>query len=277
MKNVSNIATLNKLTGKLGFKVSRFKEVIKKTVPHKHDDYYELIFLREGEGFHQIEHAEYQVAPPEIYFLKPGQMHYWQFTSIPGGMVILFRDSFFDVMKEPGIVDLYRHLSEHTRLTLPEGLYPGTLLDLLLEEYRKDASPDSHVVHGLMRALLGKMAEWAGAGNNLSVNAPSLFDRFRQLLAKHSPGIRKVAGYASMLHTTPQNLNTICRKHSGQSAGELIQAQVLLEAKRYLLHTSNTVNEIAAILRFSDTSNFVKFFRRSEGTTPARFRQQYFH
>lgn len=276
MKKGSHIATLNKLTGTLEFKVSRFKEVIKKTVPHKHDDYFELIFLREGEGFHRIENMEYQVAPPEIYFLKPGQMHYWQFTAIPRGMVILFRDSFFDALKEPEIVELYRQLSENTRIAMPEGLYPGVLLELLLEEYRKDTPPMPHVVHGLMRALLGKMEEWAGNRNSVQASPPLLFDRFMQLLTKHSPEMRKVTGYASMLYTTPQNLNALCRKHSGQSAGELIQAQVLLEAKRYLLHTDNTVNEIAAMLGFSDNSNFVKFFKRAEGTTPVRFRKQYF-
>jgi AraC family transcriptional regulator, transcriptional activator of pobA len=79
------IDTKNKLDGGLTFKISRFKEQIKKTKPHKHDEYYELIFLQEGEGFHTIEAEKYMVAAPDFYFLKPGQLHYWQFTSIPKG------------------------------------------------------------------------------------------------------------------------------------------------------------------------------------------------
>src|SRR3989304_1135861 len=99
MKNQS-IHTKNKLDGGLRFKISRFKEKIKKTAPHKHDEYYELIFLREGEGFHWIETGKHMVSPPEFYFLKPGQLHYWQFTSVPRGFVILFKDAFFDHLKE---------------------------------------------------------------------------------------------------------------------------------------------------------------------------------
>ncbi|HAQ19884.1 MAG TPA: DNA-binding protein, partial [Prolixibacteraceae bacterium] len=44
----------------------------------------------------------------------------------------------------------------------------------------------------------------------------------------------------------------------------------------YILHTDNTVNEIAEILNFSDTSNFVKFFKKAEGVTPVQFREKYF-
>jgi quercetin dioxygenase-like cupin family protein len=44
-----------KLDQGLTLKISRFKEQIIRTKPHKHDEYYELIFLSEGEGFHTIE------------------------------------------------------------------------------------------------------------------------------------------------------------------------------------------------------------------------------
>src|SRR5690554_7008813 len=79
----------NKLEGGLTFKVSRFKEVIKKTRPHKHDAYFELVFLSEGEGFHWIEEEEFRVTALEVYLLQPGQVHYWQFTAVPKGFVVL--------------------------------------------------------------------------------------------------------------------------------------------------------------------------------------------
>jgi AraC-like DNA-binding protein len=78
----------------------------------------------------------------------------------------------------------------------------------------------------------------------------SLFDKFQHLLVKECPRLIKVNNYANLLNMTPQNLNTINRKHSGRSASELITSQVLLEAKRYILHTGNTINEISDILSF---------------------------
>jgi quercetin dioxygenase-like cupin family protein len=94
--NDKKIDIKNKLDEGLTFKISRFKEQIKKTKPHKHDEYYKLIFITEGEGFHIIESGKFMVSTPDFYFLKPGQLHYWQFTSIPKGFVMLFRNGEFN-------------------------------------------------------------------------------------------------------------------------------------------------------------------------------------
>jgi AraC family transcriptional activator of pobA len=90
------------------------------------------------------------------------------------------------------------------------------------------------------------------------------------------PGSTKVNQFASLLHITPQNLNHICRKMTGKSASELIRNEVLLEAKRYLIHTDRTVAQISDILKFNDASHFVKFFKRYTRTTPSKFRKPYF-
>jgi AraC-like DNA-binding protein len=46
----------------------------------------------------------------------------------------------------------------------------------------------------------------------------------------------------------------------------------MLEAKRQLAVTSDSVESIGLSLGFSEATNFVKFFRRVSGDTPAAFR-----
>ena len=272
--NLINIK--NKLDEGLTFKISRFKEKIKKTSPHKHDDYYELIFLNEGEGFHWIETEKYMISIPEFYFLKPGQLHYWQFTSIPKGYVILFRADFFDNLKETDIINLYRRLTDKFRVPVPDNYNPEAILNELLKEYSEPSAYSSHIIHGYLRALFAKilqLAEIQSQENNVPI---SVYEKFQDLLVKECPRLHKVNDFAGLLNTTPQNLNTVCRKHSGKSASEHITFQLLLEAKRYILHTENTINEIAYTLSFNDPSNFVKFFRKHENLTPVQFREKYF-
>lgn len=64
-----DIAVKNKLESEQLFKISRFKEVIKRTRPHKHDAYFELIYLSEGAGFHWADTQKFQITPPIIFFL----------------------------------------------------------------------------------------------------------------------------------------------------------------------------------------------------------------
>jgi AraC family transcriptional regulator, transcriptional activator of pobA len=273
---MNTIDTKNKLDEGLLFKISRFKEKIKKTSPHKHDDYYELIFISEGEGFHWIETEKYMVSTPEFYFLKPGQLHYWQFTSIPKGFVILFKAEFFDNLKETDIISLYRQLTNKFRIPVPNNYNPETMLHELLQEYSDGSAYSIHIIHGYLRALFAKMLQLAEIQSQESNVPVTIFEKFQDLLVKECPRLHKVNDFAELLNTTPQNINAICRKHSGKSASGLVSSQLLLEAKRYILHTENTINEIAYTLSFNDPSNFVKFFKKHENLTPIQFREKYF-
>lgn len=272
-----DISTKNKLDGGLLFKISRFREEIKKTTPHKHDDYFELIFLSDGQGFHWIETEGFTVSPPEFYFLKPGQLHFWQFTSVPKGFVILFNASFFDDMKEPDLVNLYRQLGGKTRIPVSGSFNPESVLSDLFDEFSAASDYSVHIIHGYLRVLFARLLQLAEIHSKASDLPATLFERFQSLLLKESPALHKVNDYARMLNTTPRVLNAVCKKHSGKSAHEHIVSQLLLEAKRYILYTENTVNEIAYLLSFNDSSNFVKFFRKNEKLTPIQFREKHFN
>lgn len=270
------IGIKNKLSEGLTFKISRFKEVIKRTVPHKHDEYYELIFLSEGEGFHCIESEKYIISSPEVYFLKPGQLHFWQFTSIPKGFVILFKVSEFDAIRENDLWEMLRSFSDIVRIGLKPAGFPQFILNEILVEFMLGAEYSREIIHGLLKALLGKLLQAAEAGAGKPGVPPSVFGKFQALLEKEGGRLHRVNEYAGLLNVTPQHLNVICRKEAGKSASEMIVAQVVLEAKRYILHTDHTINEIADMLAFSDTSNFVKFFKKMQGVTPVRFRNVFF-
>ena len=274
--NDRKIDIKNKLDEGLTFKVSRFKEQIKKTKPHKHDEYYELIFLLNGEGFHCIESEKFMVSSPDFYFLKPGQLHYWQFTSIPKGFVILFNDNEFNAINEKTLIDIVRKLIDTTRLKIQPDKFPIHLLEEIFNEFQLNTQYSKEIIHGLLKALFGKLLQ-IKADNPQNKSLPqSVYDKFVQLLVKECPQLHKVNEFADLLNITPQNLNTICRKQTSKSASEIITNQLLLEAKRYILHTDNTINEIADILSFTDASNFVKFFKKHEKITPIQFRDKHF-
>jgi AraC-like DNA-binding protein len=82
-----------------------------------------------------------------------------------------------------------------------------------------------------------------------------------------------VAYYASLLNTSPQNLNASCRKNTNLTASEVLAGYIIKEAKRLLFYTSNSISEIAFQLGFSDKSNFSKYFKRYSGVTPSEFKK----
>ena len=50
--------------------------------------------------------------------------------------------------------------------------------------------------------------------------------------------------------------------------------RLISEARRRLVYTQQTLDEIALTLGFKDTGYFCRFFKQMEGTTAGEFRQQ---
>jgi AraC family transcriptional regulator, transcriptional activator of pobA len=61
----------------------------------------------------------------------------------------------------------------------------------------------------------------------------------------------------------------------GKTVAQLIDEQIILEAKRYLLATPNQVKDIAWDLGYEDVSYFIRFFKKHTGLTPDAFRKNF--
>ncbi|MBL7932446.1 MAG: AraC family transcriptional regulator, partial [Bacteroidia bacterium] len=70
-------------------------------------------------------------------------------------------------------------------------------------------------------------------------------------------------------------LNSITKSLLGKTCSEIINEQIILEARRYLLATSNQVNQIAYQLGYEDVSYFIRFFKKHTGHSPDSFRQNF--
>ena len=100
--------------------------------------------------------------------------------------------------------------------------------------------------------------------------------RFRELIEqsyrKHPP----LEFFADRLGVTTARLNALCRAMTGKSSLALVNDRILIEAKRNLLYSDMTVGEIALSLGYADPGYFNRFFTRSVGVSPGRFRDKTF-
>jgi AraC family transcriptional regulator, transcriptional activator of pobA len=99
----------------------------------------------------------------------------------------------------------------------------------------------------------------------------SYFRKFQQNI-KISSANKSIPEFAEELHITSVHLNRICKSISGKSAIELVHQNVIIEAQKYLLHTSYSVSEIAYLLKFEYPNYFAKLFKKITGHSPSEFR-----
>lgn len=67
----------------------------------------------------------------------------------------------------------------------------------------------------------------------------------------------------------------ILKMEKGKSFSDYLEEYKLEEAKRLLLQTNMTVAEIATELNYTNAQNFIRFFSKSTGLTPGKFRKLY--
>ena len=99
---------------------------------------------------------------------------------------------------------------------------------------------------------------------------------FKNLLEEHFKDIKSVERFASMMSVSEKKLNKSTHLILGKSPKELIDERVILEAKRLLAHTGNSIKEIGFELGFEETTNFIKYFKKHVSKTPIEFRGQFY-
>src|SRR5690606_12549491 len=70
------------------------KDLINK--PHSHNFYLCVIFTK-GTGTHEIDFNSYEISPGRVFFLKPGQTHFWKFKSKPEGYIFFHSQEFYEM------------------------------------------------------------------------------------------------------------------------------------------------------------------------------------
>ncbi|HTJ13329.1 MAG TPA: helix-turn-helix transcriptional regulator [Dinghuibacter sp.] len=246
---------------------------------HKHS-FYHLLYFTQGGGEHTIDFVSFPVRPGMIYFMRPGQMHKWRFDGPVDGYVVNFSPTFFEKQGiDSAIADGFSffgteikdHVLQLSAKTQVEPLFK----DMLRETERPDALSRLRIATLLLQLFVAVQRDHfpvtlpESAGYN-----STLLHNFRELVDKHFAGLRLPKEYAAMLYITPNHLNALCKDLLGVPAGQVIRDRVMLEAKRLLSNFDLPITEVARTLNFTDSSYFIKFFKKYAGTTPDIFRKR---
>lgn len=96
--------------------------------------------------------------------------------------------------------------------------------------------------------------------------------RFWEMLATACRQHREVAFYAKALHITPYYLSQLTRRFFNDAPKTLIDRQVILEIKKELRKSHQSIQHIADTLGFVDPSYLSKYFSKHTGMGPTEYR-----
>jgi AraC-like DNA-binding protein len=150
------------------------------------------------------------------------------------------------------------------------------LLQVFVEEFKTRDHIQGEMLEMLLKRLIIKSTRLA----RQSLPDPGIRDtqldiirRFNVLVDEHFREKHKVSDYAEMLFKSPKTLSNLFKKYSEQTPLQVIHDRIALEAKRLLLYTGRTAEEITFELGFTDAAHFSRFFKRMAGVNPSDFRK----
>lgn len=241
-----------------------------------------LICVTHGACTQLVDFKPVRCEPGSLLILQPGQTHNFGHDEHWEGWIVLFRPEFLLTASAPArdlkvAVDLER-LPEHLHLRDEEWRRVADTIAQMREDTMIEAPPED--MHALLRyqlyALLSRLSIFHGrqeAHDALNSRALQRYKRFQQLVEQCFTKWHQVTEYAGQLGCTEKSLTRAAMAAVGMSAKAVIASRINLEAKRLLVHTNLSVALIAEKLGFEETTNFIKFFKRETGCTPAEFRR----
>lgn len=131
----------------------------------------------------------------------------------------------------------------------------------------------NHIVQMILVTVLRQQRLQAMTLSNASRESDILL-KFRTLIEQHYQQHLAVKDYAEQLHISISKLNRLCQTLLNDSPKAIIHQRLIIEAKRCLIYTKQSVEDISELLGFSDPAYFSRFFKKMVGVTTGVFRKQ---
>ncbi|HEX5168790.1 MAG TPA: helix-turn-helix domain-containing protein [Cyclobacteriaceae bacterium] len=251
-------------------------------------EYFEIVWLKKGSGHHLIDTISHPYSGSVLFLLSPGQLHRIFPKDKAEGYVIKFLPSLFSDAKDLDEylikTGLFDNIQSEPIVKVNASLH--TVLEDVLKKMETEFNAEEDDKEKIMLAYLKILITHIGrlkkihffSQEHAVVDANfSLFQRYKTEVERNFKTEHRVQAYANRLGTPARTINTITKKFTGKTAGEIIAGRLALEAKRELYHNNRSVKEIGFDLGFESPAYFTRFFKKQTGTSPFEYKQSLAH
>lgn len=244
--------------------------------------YHRIFLILEGSGQMQIDDREYPISGHEFFLLSKGQVFAFSAGSMLNGYALSFGDCFWE--KSPASASncksvLFNDAAANQHLPFPAGGQQElmTLFSILYAEFMAaDYINKLDALAAYLKVIMIKIANLnAALVSGYDSHEKQLYRQFMALVAEKYKSTHEVGAFAKELGISTRKLGDLCRRCSDMGPKEIINGQLIAEAKRYLQFSSRPVKDIAYELNFSSPEQFSHFFKKHTGSSANDYRANF--
>ncbi|MBL4605598.1 MAG: helix-turn-helix domain-containing protein [Flavobacteriaceae bacterium] len=245
-------------------------------------DSYNIFWIKEGKGTYHIDFKEYSFDGSVLFFLSPGQVFSVDSEKIKEAYRLSFVRDFYCIQTHDKEVAcngvLFNNVYE-TPFVMPcesDSKKLDFILENLIEELKNESTAQYDMLQAYLKQFIIFSVRVKKEGHVIKDDIESkLFKDFSTLVEFNFTKLHAVTEYAERLGLSPKSLTKHFQKIGTQTPSDFIKKRILLEAKRKLIYTFSSVKEIAFDLGFNDPAYFTRFFTKTIGKSPLRFKKEF--
>ena len=243
---------------------------------------YNIFWIKEGKGTYHIDFKEYSFDGNVLFFLSPGQVFTVDSEKIKEAYRLSFVRDFYCIQihdKEVACNGVLFNNVYETPFVKPcesDTKKLNFILESLIEEFQNESTAQYDMLQSYLKQFIIHSVRVKKEYNTIEENKETkLFKDFSTLVEFNFTKLHSVTKYAERLGLSPKSLTKHFQKIGNQTPRDIIKKRILLEAKRKLIYTGNSVKEIAFDLGFNDPAYFTRFFTKSTSLSPLNFKKDF--
>ena len=256
------------------------------TPSHYHPDFYELVFVRNGDGINQFDDMGIPISVGNFFLITPGVNHFYSeardleiYNIIFGGNITeYFKDdigsltNYHLMFNPPGTV---KHMTSPLRM--PDNFFPETvrmLDEIISEQQNRHEGARTLILSNFLRVMMLMCRHGESQVENGTLTKAY---RISQVLTRLNSSFDKAWSLEDMAKLAGMSLSSFRQqfmRSAGVSPGAYLLDLRLRKALAFLMMKKHSVSETANMCGFQDSNYFTRQFRKKYGISPRQLRSR---
>ncbi|UII25797.1 AraC family transcriptional regulator [Fulvivirga maritima] len=261
------------------------KENLDKANEESLRNYIKVLLLPAGYEL-MVDFNHYTTTSPSLFFINSNQyLQMLKVSDAPGFMIYYNRDFYCIQIHDSEVACdglLFNNLYQMPMTVIPKNeisviysLFGFIQEEFTLQEVSQEEMIRTYLKQLIIRATRLWKKQHLDDTSEESADEVEFFREFSRLVEIHYREKHSVADYAEILAVASKTLSNKFKRLGWPQPNDIIKERIILEAKRLLNYTNNSVKEIAYELGYDDPAYFNRLFTNKVGDSPAAFRKKY--
>ncbi len=258
--------------------------------PHNHN-YFEIIFVEEGNGQHTINNIKFPYKQNDVFLLAPEDTHFFEIEKHSTFTHFKFTELLFS--SKVNLPDRKYWLQRIEQLLHRPNIIPGDVITyeedrtliwdihkVVMKEFENEKIYYQEIISNAISTILSVIVrnisdKFNHTDNNVIINdsrIDQILNHIRQNV--YDNNLTKINYMADKFNMSQSSISSYFKKVTGESIHQYVTKYKMKLVEYRLLHTEFTIAEIAYQLGYTDESHLTKTFKKHFSMSPKQYRKK---